>query len=288
MGAPNADMREHWDKGVGQDWVTQQGRLDALLEPLGQLALAALGEVKGRSLLDIGCGCGASTLAAASLVGPEGHVTGVDVSQPMLDRANERVVELGLTARVELRLADAQQADLGERSFDGAMSRLGVMFFDDASLAFGNIRTALRVGASLAFVCWRDPGLNPWFSKTSAAAARHIEIPPPPPAGTPGPFGLADDRLIEETLTSAGFGSIEACAVDEPMMAGTRLEDAVALALSIGPVARAVSEVKPTPSRLDALADALGEALEPYAGDDGVRVPGGVWVVSARRLCDAG
>ncbi|MFQ5426346.1 MAG: class I SAM-dependent methyltransferase [Gaiellales bacterium] len=282
MASPNAGMREHWNEAVGPDWVREQERLDTQLQPLGLLAVEALGPLTDPTLLDVGCGCGGSTLVAAALAGERGHVRAVDISRPMLERARERVEALGLGHRVDLLLADAQDADLGRARFDGALSRFGVMFFDDPVAAFSNIRRALRPGAPMAFVCWRARELNPWFSETSAAAAAHVEVPASPPPGTPGPFGLADEALILRVLADAGFEAAAVHAVDTVMLTGASLDDAVDSALAIGPVARALSASDAGREREQAVANAVRDVLSAYARPDGVRVPVAVWVVTAR------
>src|SRR5262245_39098945 len=76
---------------------------------------------------DVGCGCGATAVELATLVGTSGRVVGLDVSAPMLERARERVSGLP----VELLLGDAATYPLPPASFDVLFSRFGVMFFED-------------------------------------------------------------------------------------------------------------------------------------------------------------
>ena len=68
-----------------------QDRTDAQLGPFGRAALARVSPVAGERALDVGCGAGQSTLELAELVGPEGRVVGVDISEPLLARARELV-----------------------------------------------------------------------------------------------------------------------------------------------------------------------------------------------------
>src|SRR4051794_41291919 len=87
---PNAAQIEHWNEVVSQNWIAFQDGLDRQLGPLGARALAALAPAPGEAVLDVGCGCGASTLDLARAVGPGGRVLGVDVSEPMLAVARRR------------------------------------------------------------------------------------------------------------------------------------------------------------------------------------------------------
>ena len=78
------------EKG-GEAWARMQDQTDALIEPLGRIAIERLGVAAGERILDVGCGCGQTLLELADLAGPSGHVLGVDISPPMLGCARERV-----------------------------------------------------------------------------------------------------------------------------------------------------------------------------------------------------
>src|SRR5437879_4211907 len=128
-----------------------------MLEPLGRLAIEALALEPGESVLDIGCGTGATTLALADLVGASGRAVGADVSAPMLEAARRRASGRANVAFVE---ADAQVHAFS--GFDAAFSRFGVMFFADPQAAFRNIARSLRPGGRIAFVCWQPPDRQEW------------------------------------------------------------------------------------------------------------------------------
>ena len=84
-----------------------------MLEPLGDQALAAAGPSAGERAIDIGCGCGATTIALAQRVRTDGRVLGVDISEPMLERARERCDALGLTNVELLRRTRSERSSLG-------------------------------------------------------------------------------------------------------------------------------------------------------------------------------
>src|SRR4029077_19098632 len=94
------------------------------------LLLARLGDIAGQSVLEIGCGTGAVTLPLAQAVGEHGRVVAVDISEPMLGSARQRVEESGLH-NVTLLPGDAQVFGFEQAAFDVATSRMGVMFFAD-------------------------------------------------------------------------------------------------------------------------------------------------------------
>src|SRR3954471_10408981 len=153
----------------GRAWVRMQDRTDALIDPLGRIAIERLGVAAGERVLDVGCGCGQTLLQLADLTGPSGHVLGVDISPPMLARAQERVAG---RPTIALALGDAQTHDFAPGAFDAVYSRFGVMFFDDPPAAFRNLRAAARSGARLSFVCWQELAKNPWGARPLEAVMR--------------------------------------------------------------------------------------------------------------------
>ena len=135
----NAAQIEHWNAVAGTTSAQFHELLDRQIEGLGLAAIDALESTKGEHLLDIGCGCGQTSLALADRVASTGSVVGIDISAPMLavalhcSRANPSLA-------VTFRQVDAQTDDLERGLFDAAFSRFGVMFFGDPEAAFANIR----------------------------------------------------------------------------------------------------------------------------------------------------
>jgi SAM-dependent methyltransferase len=280
----NAEMIEYWNQGAGPVWVTHQARLDDQLAPLGARARLRAGLRPGERVLDVGCGCGASTLELARAVGPEGRVTAVDVSAPMLARARELAERAGLVETIEWIQGDAQSCELGEGAFDCVHSRFGVMFFDDPPAAFANLRQALAPGGRLVFLCWQARERNPWMLAPALAAARHLPLPPPPPPEAPGPFSLADSTRLRELLGRGGFRDAELEAIDEPLtLGGGSVDEALELFLAVGPVGAMLREARPEPELREQVVAAVRAAIESFQGPGGLRAPASAWLVTARR-----
>jgi len=237
--------------------------------------------VAGERILDIGCGCGETTVDLARRVGAPGAAVGVDISAHALERAQQRAAAAGLHVRFQS--ADAQTFAFTPESFDLVFSRFGVMFFSDPVAAFANLRRALRPGGRLAFVCWQSVQQNQWMMIPLAALAAHVELPPPPAPGTPGPFAFADADRVRGILTHAGFEAITFEAFDERLVVGGggSLDQAVEFMLQIGPVA-AVLRAAGDASRA-AVAAAIHTAVAPFVSPQGVQMAAAAWIVTARR-----
>ncbi|MFZ5670200.1 MAG: class I SAM-dependent methyltransferase [Pseudomonadota bacterium] len=273
--AVNADQIAYWNAQAGETWATLQQRLDRQLDPLGRAAAAALAPARGERLIDIGCGCGDTSLMLGEAVGPGGSVLGVDISAPMLDVARRRSGDVGNVSFLE---ADAQTHAFEPGAADAVYSRFGVMFFADPTGAFANIRGALKPGGRLAFVCWRPLAANDWMLVPLGAALRHVPPPPPPDPLAPGPFAFADPERVRGILGGAGFRDIAIEPQDHRIGAGD-LESSVQMALRVGPLGMLLRE---NPGQKDAVVGAVREALAPHEGADGVKLPAAVWIVTAR------
>jgi SAM-dependent methyltransferase len=273
--APNAAQAEYWNSSVGPTWASLQEKLDRQLAPLGHRAMAALAPRGGERILDVGCGSGQTTLDLAHRVSPGGHVTGVDISRTLLDVAERRPRDVLDVSFIE---GDAQVQHFAPAGYDAAFSRFGVMFFADPAAAFANIRGALKPGGRLAFVCWRPPTENPIMVGPMMAAAQHLTPPPPPEPGAPGPFAFADPDRVRGILGAAGFADIALTPYDLPI-GGGGLDDALELALKVGPLGSALRD---NPDKREVVTQAVRAFLARHQGPDGVKLPSATWIVTAR------
>jgi SAM-dependent methyltransferase len=278
---PNAEQERYWNETAGPKWVAHEAMLDLQLAPLGRLAMDRLALAPGERVLDVGCGCGDSTLELARRVGPAGVALGIDVSEVMLARARERAAAAGL-AQARFERADAQTHAFGEAAFDALFSRFGVMFFVDPTAAFRNLRRALRPGGRLGFVCWQSVQRNPWMLVPLMAAAQHLALPPPPDPEAPGPFAFADPERVRRILAAAGFAEVALEPLEQPLTlgGGRGVDEAADFLLQMGPAGAALREADP--AVLPLVRGAVRAALAPFAGEAGIRMDSASWLVSAR------
>ncbi len=274
----NAEQVAHWNGPSGERWRARQQDQDTLLAPVTDALLQRAAPSAGEVVLDIGCGCGSTTIELARRVIPGGRVVGVDISAPMLQRARERApAELP----IELIMADATAYRFESGAADLLFSRFGVMFFAEPQKSFVNMRGALRRGARVAFACWREPERNPWLMLPLEEACRHVPRPPPSGPEEPGPFAFADEHHVRRLLEAAGLREVRLESVDLALDIGIGrgLETAVATAVGMGPSARAL-EGQPAELR-EAATNSIRAALAPFQVGSVVALPGTIWIVSA-------
>lgn len=267
------DQNTLWNGHGGQIWVAQQAILDGLFQPMADLLVAELPETVTQ-LLDIGCGTGASLLAAAA-ARPSAHCTGVDISAPMLAMARGRAESAGLDA--DFFVADAQRHPLPSAHFDWIQSRLGVMFFEDSQAAFSNLHRAATPGAGLRFIAWRSAEENPFMTTAERAIGPALDLPARIP-GAPGQFAFADGERVHRRLQAAGWKEVEVMAVDLPC---TLPREALPTHVGqLGPVGVALRSIPA--ERADQLLSRALSAFTPFIEGDQVRVDAACWLIRAR------
>jgi ubiquinone/menaquinone biosynthesis C-methylase UbiE len=274
----NEEQREYWNGESGDYWVRQQDRMDRILAPVMHSLFAFAEPSAGERVIDVGCGCGTTTFELARIVGSSGHVTALDISEPMLRRAKER---LRAYANTTCLLGDAAELPLKDLRANLIVSRFGVMFFGDPVAAFRNLRQSLAPDGRLCFACWRSIDENPWLRIPLHAAYEHVPQLPKPRPEDPGPFSFSDPTRVTRILTEAGFTlpSFARLEIDVDLAAGGSLDDAALHASENGPTRRALAD---QPEQLIAAArESIRRVLAPYASADGVNLAGAVWLVAA-------
>jgi SAM-dependent methyltransferase len=171
----NTAQADYWNGVEAEHWLAYEMRYDEMLEPFVEHLLTAGGISPDGRTLDVGCGCGATT-RAAGLAAHAGKATGIDVSNPMLERAKERTRQQGVN-NVHFERGNAETHPFSTGAYDCVISRFGVMFLSDPMAAFRNIARGLRPAGALAFLCWQTLPANEWLRVAGASASKHVELP---------------------------------------------------------------------------------------------------------------
>ena len=270
----NQQQYQYWNGPGGETWALNQARLDDMLKPLSAAVVKVAAAAPGERVMDIGCGCGDTSIALAM---SGAQVEAVDLSKPMLDLARHRAEHRpGLSFT---------QADASIEPFTSPVqllfSRFGVMFFDKPIEAFSHLHSGLSEGGRLVFICWQKPSANPWMSLGGKALRPFL----PAPAITPdpraaGPFAFADRDFLEVVLGQAGFSEIVISSLEKELKVADTLDEAILIQGQVGPAARAIAEL--SGDNLEKALAALRQALEGFMGDDGLWLGSATWLVQAK------
>jgi SAM-dependent methyltransferase len=277
----NTAMGDYWNRVAGPRWVGRAGLQEARNVEVAQLLQAEAAPQPGERVLDIGCGTGATAIPFAAAVAPGGHVTGVDISEPMLGQARENVAKSG-AGNITLVRADAQVHRFPADSFDLLISRFGVMFFADPVAAFTNLYAGLRHGGRLCMAVWASMAENVHWRIPFDIAVKHLGPPAPVDPHEPGPMAFRDPAYLRDILAKAGFAGIE-IAPKGFHIAGQSAESEAEHAAMFGPAWRLMEEKKAPETARQAIVAEIAAAFAPYKTAQGFRLPGTVLIAKAMR-----
>jgi SAM-dependent methyltransferase len=251
------------------------------VQPVNALLLTRSEISPGESVLEIGCGTGAATVDFAEAVGDGGEVLAVDISEPMLAGARERIAEGG-RRNISLLLADAQIHAFDPSRFDLVTSRFGVMFFADPVAAFRNLLRAAKPGGRLCFACWGGLEDNRHWLIPYEVALRHLGPPAPKPPRAPGPMAFSDPDYVRSFLGTAGFEEIEILR-ETPDIIGATPEEEAEHACIMGPSGRLIDEKNPDDDVRQTIRREMASAFAAHLRAGSMRLPSTVLVITARR-----
>jgi SAM-dependent methyltransferase len=276
----NGPTTAEWEAHFSASWLEHADRLEAQLAAVDPLLFAAAALTPGMSVLDVGCGRGATTAAAAAAVGPTGRAVGVDLAGPLIDAARKLHGDVG-----EWLHADAQTHHFQPEAFDVVMSRFGVMFFTDPIAAFTNLLRATRPAGRLAVVVWQPRDCSELHRRpldVAITAGRELgyELPRGPSDG--GPFAYGVESHAHAVLADAGWHQLQFTPHELPFFVGgpgTSPAQATALSMAAGTL---------KPLLLDAPTEVIAHVTDSVTADfetchDGVdiRQRGAIAIVTA-------
>jgi len=278
----NTAMGEYWNEVAGPRWVARAGLQEARNVEVAALLQQEAAPRPGERVLDIGCGTGATAIPFAAAVDPGGHVTGVDISEPMLEQCRKNVAAAGAT-NLSFVLADAQVHRFSADSFDLLISRFGVMFFADPVAAFTNLFAGLRHGGRLCMAVWASLAENTHWKIPFEIAVKHLGEPKPVDPREPGPMAFRDPAYLRDILTKAGFTDISVTPRAFHVRGAAAANEAEHAAL-FGPAWRLMEEKNAPEAARQAIVAEIATAFAPYVTADGLRLPGTVLIAKANRM----
>ncbi|MGZ9164113.1 MAG: class I SAM-dependent methyltransferase [Anaerolineales bacterium] len=183
--------------------------------------LVALAQIpSGATVLDVATGRGAVLFSAAGVVGPQGHVTGIDLSEGMVRENQEEIKQLGLQ-NVEVRQMDAEYLEFPDASFDRVLCGFAIFFFPQLDRALSEMRRVLKADGWIAVTTWESSFSEQWKWFDELV---ETYLPPEPetkqtsdPQSAPKPVFDKPEGL-EAILNSGGFADIKVVSESEEFL----------------------------------------------------------------------
>jgi SAM-dependent methyltransferase len=271
--AANTAQAQRWNGDSGWHWIEHRERHLAEHRHLTPRLFRGAAIVPGERVLDVGCGCGHTTIAAAQAAG---SAVGLDLSAPMLAVARRLAAQAGAANAWFVR-GDAQACPLRRDSRDVLISNFGVMFFDDPWAAFASLAAVVRPHGRLALLCWQDDTQNEVFAIPLRALGAHAQLPGPPNGDL-----FVDPRQITKLLSGTGWEDVEVTPVHEPAWIGSDVDDVMRYVGSM-PMIQNFTAGLDDPVLSEQVLAAVAEQYRALQRPDGIWVRAAAWLVTARR-----
>lgn len=283
----NLEATEAWNTVLFDRFSEYRHIFVTALKQFGDDAIAVDPPAVGDRVVDIGCGFGDTTRQLAEIVGPEGLAVGIDAAERFIEVSRTESEDQGF-ANTEFHVADAQ-LEIPGGAYDYAFGRMGTMFFANPVAAMRNICNSLRPGGRLCMVVWRQKLDNEWMYFSEQVVDDILPKPNAEEADAltcgPGPFSMANADTTSGVLRAAGFEHIALRRSDIEYFVGNDVEEAVEVAVAIGPAAETIRlSGEAGEAALPQIRSGLRDLAERYLADDGTVVaPASAWIVTARR-----
>ena len=261
---------------VALAWEKWEDWLEPSYRPFNEIFLRAAGVAEGDHVLDIGSGSGYPSILEAQEVGIHGTVTGLDISETMLEVAKGRAKTHGLT-NIQFKQCDVDSLPFPDNHFDCASARFSLMFVKSPNHTLQEVLRILKKGARFAAAVWASPDKNPLPRKI---LAHYYDLPEESPE-TPGPFRFSRNGVLAQKMRETGFQEPQEneVPVQEAFRSGQQyvehLLEASALWGSL--------LLKLDPERFAEATEALIHAAEEFRAGDAIYVPRCAFIVSASK-----
>ncbi|SPF75992.1 Aklanonic acid methyltransferase DauC [Aliiroseovarius pelagivivens] len=279
---PVSPIVSFWNDVLAPKFIAYRHILEGGLSRHSEQIFPQLDIRKGERILDVGCGFGDSTLNLATRVGSEGHVTGIDCCPDFLHLARSEQYHSGVR-NVDFQVADAE-ADLPKEAFDMVFARFGTMFFTNPVNGLRNLKNALRPGGRLTHIVWREREENPWLAAARSILLDHLPQPDADaPSCGPGPFSMAEPKLVHTQMTAAGFVDISFEKIDAQVLVGRTIDEAIAFQLAVGPAGEIFRTAGDEAERKREVieADLRDMFLSADCDKDGIWMKSASWMINA-------
>ncbi len=197
-------QKNNWNK-YASGWRKWDEILMTTMRPVGDSLIKSLMLKGNEHVLDVASGTGEPGLTLSALL-PDGRVTGSDLSENMVEIANEHARERGIT-NYQSQQCDATQMPFEDNYFDHIICRFGIMFFPDIEAGLREMARVLKPGGRLSLAVWGPPELNSFITMMAMTVAERLNLPKPTP-DKPGIFRCTQPGLTNQLLTNAGLSEV--------------------------------------------------------------------------------
>ena len=271
-------QRQDWNR-VASGWERWDEFFDRNMTFLNHRLVADARLRRGHRVLDLGSGTGYPALLAAQVVGPDGHVVGIDLAERMLAVAGRKATKLGLS-NIEFQTGDGSKLPFESGRFNAVITRFCLMFLPDVSKGLEELARVLQGGGYLTAAVWSTPDKNPYIRIPLDTIKQFIDLPPPDP-DAPGIFRLAKTGDLAGLAQKAGLSFV----AEEEMTAEVVYPSAADCYNSLMDLAAPIQNLleKLSADQKRQVQERITTAAVEYQREDGIALPVAVRFVTARK-----
>ncbi len=271
-------QRQDWNR-VASGWERWDQFFDRNMNFLNHRLVADARLRPGQQVLDVGSGTGYPALLAAQVVGPDGHVVGIDLAERMLAVAGRKATTLGLS-NLEFQTGDAAKLPFESGRFNAVTTRFCLMFLPDVAKGLEELARVLKGGGYLAAAVWSTPDKNPYIRIPLDTIKQFIDLPPPDP-DAPGIFRLAKPGDLAELAQKAGLSFVAEEEMTAEIIYPSTAEYYNSLMDLAAPIQNLLEKLSADQKRQ--VQDRITTAALEYQREDGIALPIAVRFVTARK-----
>jgi ubiquinone/menaquinone biosynthesis C-methylase UbiE len=157
----------------------------------------------GDSVLDVGCGTGLATRAAATASGERGRVVGTDANPDMIKVAVS--INADLPCEITWRQASAAEQPFDDGEFDAVLCSQSLQFFPNQAESLAEMKRVVRRSGRVAVTVWASRGESPFFEAQFEMLSRWCDVDP----AIPGVAFTNDASQVRRWFTDAGFELVD-------------------------------------------------------------------------------
>lgn len=203
---PDDSVLQEW-RDSAEYWEKHAQTIRTMFAPVTKALIEEADIVAGDTVLDVAGGPGEPSLTIAEFVGPTGSVACTDATAEMIEAAEREASRRGVT-NISFRQCTADSLPFDDKSFDVAVSRLGVMFFPDPVVGLREMLRVIKREGAISLAVWGKSDLNPFSYAVTNVVSRYIESPAADP-NAPGAFRFAEPEALSQVLKEAGAKNVK-------------------------------------------------------------------------------
>jgi ubiquinone/menaquinone biosynthesis C-methylase UbiE len=208
------NARMEWS-AAAPGWKKYANDMQKWMAPVSDQLIRSAGITSGQTVLDVATGTGQPALTIARIVGPNGRVIGVDLSQEMLEIAKEEAAYQGLTNVAVFQVVkDESLSIFSDNTFDSVVCRNGLMLMPDPVKALKAFLRILKPEGKASVTVWGSPDKSPVMGVVMKAISKHVPSDMSPRSAAPsapgGPFSIPSVDMLHDYFLKAGFSNFKA------------------------------------------------------------------------------